>query len=193
MKSTNGWALWVVATICVILHFLGFLVYNEETILLGCFLLFVVFAYNSISSAIVDELEDRGNRIGEVYEASRIVALQAAQELIEHHARVASTKEVTEIWLYQKESLSLIAQARSLSLRDNLNAQAKAKLNTLQNKEQKLIEELQKEIVARLSRAVSEKFGVAEGPSSGSGSPRRGAQEAIKEGIGALRLLSRTA
>lgn len=135
------------------------LVLDEEALVAGCFVLFVLFAYKNVGDVIASELEDRSTRIQKELQKSfdqqkELLALQIENT----QKQLSIVEEVKELAAFSQFQMNLISEKRRKAIVNRLAAQTNLQLKHISLKEKEIVESLQKEAIHFFTQAVLQEF-----------------------------------
>lgn len=137
------------------------LLYNEETLVLICFILFIMFAYKNISDSVVEMFKERSDKIYKDLDYYYGIQAELLESLVSYHERqVTIYDEVHSISSFSKSEIERIVSSRQAYLEYEIANQLKSKLNNIVVKEQSIMREIQSDLTTWLADSVSNEFKV---------------------------------
>lgn len=135
------------------------LVLDEEALVAGCFVLFVLFAYQNVGDVMAQELDDRSSRIQKELQKSFDQKRELLLLEIENTRKQTSLLEdVAQISSFCTEQMNWIQEKRKISVLHKIASQANTQLRTLLLKEKDLFDFLQRDAILSFSDAVLLEF-----------------------------------
>jgi len=132
---------------------------NEETQLLGCFMVFVGTMYSQAGDAIGKALDAKSNAVIAEHNAQEEVTLAAVRSLVgAHEKKLTLVEDMKMIFSAQSELLGMLAAAKSMELQYVLRAEIVKKLDYLALKEDQLKSSQQAMLVSAVSATVEKTF-----------------------------------
>jgi hypothetical protein len=134
-------------------------VINEETQLLGCFMVFVGTMYSQAGDAIGKMLDVKGQAVMAEHNAQEEIAIAAARSVLgAHQKKLTLVADMQMVYTAQSELLGMLAAAKSMELQYMLRADIVKKLDFLAMKEDMAKSAQQGTMVTKASAAVKAKF-----------------------------------
>lgn len=134
------------ALVIAVLTIKEIIVYNEETLVLVSFIIFMFFAYKNVSDVVVSQLEDRSEAIKKEFDHYFSMREDLLSLLISYHnTRKMLSNEISEISHFSKNEVKHILAKRQKSLENNLSVQIQQKLRTILLKELSIVQQVQQE------------------------------------------------
>jgi F0F1-type ATP synthase membrane subunit b/b' len=113
-----------------------FIVVHDETLVLLCFVLFLIFLYVALKDMVTATFNDRALQIEKEFNDLYSLKEQTLQLLASHHEKqVSLLNEINSLMLFTKSEVNNIIQTRQAALRSRLIAEFRNKLNTALKKE----------------------------------------------------------
>lgn len=135
------------------------LVLDEEALVAGCFVLFVLFAYQNVGDVMAQELDDRSSRIQKELQKSFDQKRELLLLEIENTRKQTSLfEDVAQISSFCTEQMNWIQEKRKISVLHKIASQANTQLRTLLLKEKDLFDFLQRDAILSFSDAVLLEF-----------------------------------
>jgi F0F1-type ATP synthase membrane subunit b/b' len=135
------------------------LVFNEESLVAGSFIAFVIFAYMNMSDLFVDTLEERSIKVKKEFDSYYSLQEEILKLLISYHEKRKNlSEEIKKISTFSKKEIEYILSKRQVSLEHNIAQQTQQKLRTVFMKELDLIQRLQLEASSWFSKNVYDQF-----------------------------------
>jgi len=147
------------AALLIFVLFLSREVYiiNEETLVLVAFTSFILLTYNTVSNLLSTELDERSKQIKKEFEVLFDNREKALVSLITFYKRQFHISEEISGLLHSIQTVIRRAiLEREAKLTQNLIAVQKQKLISIQNKENRLLHEIQQETSGTFSRTVQQ-------------------------------------
>ena len=117
---------------------------HEETLVLLCFTLFLIFAYVSLKDMITSSFNDRAAVIEKEFNDSYRLKEQTLFLLAEHHSKqVSLLNEISSILSFTKNELNKVIHSRQAALRARLVNELRSKLNLALKKEEAFFQYIQ--------------------------------------------------
>jgi F0F1-type ATP synthase membrane subunit b/b' len=124
------------------------LVFNEETLVLVSFILFILLMVKYAKSTVIEELEGKANAIEQEIASYYKAKEEILQTLIEvYKVQTSSLEDVQKVHAFAKENIQNIFKKRNATLRNQFFRQVESKLERLNNKEKMVVTELQEQII----------------------------------------------
>lgn len=156
----------VIFLIIVVFTSKEILLYNEETLVLICFILFVMFAYKNISDSFVAMFQERSDKIYKDLDYYYGIQEDLLKSLVSYHERQADIHdEVQSISTFSKSEIERIVSSRQAYLEHEIANQLRSKLDSVVLKEQSIMREIQADLSAWLADSVSKEFRTGENAS----------------------------
>jgi hypothetical protein len=134
-------------------------VLNEETQLLGCFMVFVGTVYSQAGDAIGSALDAKGESVISEHNAQERVTINAAKSVVEaHKSKLSLVEDMKMIHGAQAELLASLSAAKSMELQFQCRADIVKKLDYLVMKEEAASVEVQGKLVSNAATAVTAEF-----------------------------------
>ena len=134
-------------------------VLNEETQLLGCFMVFVGTMYSQAGDAIGTALDAKGASVIAEHNAQESITINAAKAVVEaHYAKLSLVEDMKMVHSAQAELLSALSTAKSMELQYQCRADIVKKLDYLVMKEESASMALQEKLVSNAAAAVTAEF-----------------------------------
>lgn len=158
---TLNFNFWVTLSILAVSYLTSkeIILYNEETLVLITFTLFVIFAYINVSDSVADELKDRAAKIQSEFEGFFTVRENVLKLLITYHEKqTVLYKEIHAIFNATKDQIQTIIEKQQKAFEHNLALQIKQKLRAVQAEEARTIQEIQKKVLINISSEFAADF-----------------------------------
>ena len=134
-------------------------VLNEETQLLGCFMVFVGTMYSQAGDAIGTALDAKGASVIAEHNAQESITINAAKAVVEaHYAKLSLVEDMKMVHGAQAELLSALSTAKSMELQYQCRADIVKKLDYLVMKEESASMALQEKLVSNAAATVTAEF-----------------------------------
>ena len=134
-------------------------VLNEETQLLGCFMVFVGTMYSQAGDAIGTALDAKGASVIAEHNAQESITINAAKAVVEaHYAKLSLVEDMKMVHSAQAELLSALSTAKSMELQYQCRADIVKKLDYLVMKEESASMALQEKLVSNAAATVTAEF-----------------------------------
>mmetsp|Transcript_41317 Transcript_41317/g.83397 ORF Transcript_41317/g.83397 Transcript_41317/m.83397 type:complete len:298 (-) Transcript_41317:21-914(-) len=132
---------------------------NEETQLLGCFMVFVGTMYSQAGDTIGKALDAKGEAVISEHNAQEEIAISAVRSVLAaHEQRLTLVEDMKIVYDAQSELLGTLASAKSMELQYMLRADIIKKLDYISLKEEGLKTNLQSSLVTKVTAAVTKSF-----------------------------------
>lgn len=123
--------------IVAILTAKNFIIIHEETLVLLCFVLFLIFIYTMLKDMLTSTFNERAQLIENEFNAAYELKEQTLLLLAAHHAKqISLLEEITSILTFTKTELDRVIQTRQVALKSRLINEFRNKLNLAQKKEE---------------------------------------------------------
>lgn len=135
------------------------IVLDEEALVAGCFVLFVLFAYKNVGEVIASELEDRAAKIQKELQKSfehkkELLLLQVENS----KKQMCLLEDVEALYNYSLFQMNNIIEKRRKSVLGKIAHQTNLQLRSISIKEKDIVDSLQREAVASFSNSVLQEF-----------------------------------
>nr|YP_007890467.1 ATP synthase F0 subunit b [Andalucia godoyi]AGH23961.1 ATP synthase F0 subunit b [Andalucia godoyi] len=135
------------------------LVLDEEALVAGCFVLFVLFAYKNVGDVLANELDDRSSRIQKELQKSFDQKRELLLLEIENTQKQTSLLEdVKQIYAFSSQQMKIVEEKRKKAVLNRIASQANLQLRTLLLKEKEIFDSLQRDAIVSFSQAVLKEF-----------------------------------
>lgn len=135
------------------------LVLDEEALVAGCFIMFVLFASQTMGDMVASELDDRALKIRNELEKSFIVKRDFLVQEIENSKKQESlVKELQDLFSFSNYLMKLIGTKKRNQIEDRVTTQINNQLRLVAIKEKEIIDSLQKDAVNAFANSVLEEF-----------------------------------
>ena len=125
------------------------LVYNEEAIIVICFILFLSFAYKTIGVSVTSDLDDRALKVRDELVKSITLWQRSQGNIVESWNLVLSvSKQVDLIFSWSKIQIEKIIDIRLKNFPKSLEKKITSRLNSLASQEQALGIVIQNQLVS---------------------------------------------
>ena len=140
---------------------------HEETLVLLCFILFLIFIYTLLKDMLVSAFNDRASLIEKEFNDAYLLKEKTLELLTEHHKKqVSLLEDMNNILLFTKSELHTIVNTRQAALKTRLQTELKNKLNFALKKEDAFFQYIQQttnhivmtSVLANLSGAEGTNF-----------------------------------
>ena len=137
----------------VFLTFTEILLYNEETIVAFCFLVFVMLSYAPLSDMLASEFDDRYTKIFKQFDFS--IGEKRLTLLLDYYPKLnLLVKKIIEIYIFSFEQKKSIIIKIHLALINNILVDLKQKLKTINIKQTNIVRQIQLEIITWFSQSI---------------------------------------
>lgn len=132
---------------------------NEETQLLGCFMVFVGTLYSQAGDAIGKALDVKGEAVIAEHNAQEEIAVSALRSVLAaHEKKLTLVEDMKTIYGAQSELLGMLAAAKSMELQYMLRSDIVKKLDYIAMKEESMKASMQESLVKKVSAVVAQEF-----------------------------------
>jgi hypothetical protein len=132
---------------------------NEETQLLGCFMVFVGTMYTQAGDMIGKALDAKSKAVIAEHNAQEEVAISAVKAVLAaHQKKLTLVEDMKMVYSFQSEVLSTLAKAKSMELQYVVRADVVKKLDFLVQKEESAKTAQQAMLVSKATAAVEAAF-----------------------------------
>lgn len=140
------------------------LVLDEEALIAGCFIMFILFAYQAVGDMIASELDDRALKIRSELEKSFVSKRDFLTQEIESSKKQESlVSELQDLFSFSNYQMKLIGERKRNQIEERINTQINNQLRLIALKEKEIIDSLQRNAVNAFANAVLEEFKGAKG------------------------------
>lgn len=141
-----------------------FLIIHDETLVVLCFVSFLIFAYVLLKDIITTSLNERALSIEKEFNDSYKLKEQTLELLASHHAKqVSLSNEINSILLFTKSELNKIVQTRQAALRTRIISEIKNKLTLALKKEDAFFQYVQKSTNNMIQQSIFDRLNSDEG------------------------------
>ena len=143
-----------------------FLIIHDETLVVLCFVSFLIFAYELLKDMLSASLNDRAALIEKEFNDSYQLKEQTLELLASHHAKqVSLSNEINSILLFTKSELNKVVQTRQAALRSRIITEIRNKLTLALKKEDAFFQHVQQSTNNMIQNAIFDTLNSAEGSS----------------------------
>lgn len=147
-----------------ILTYKDVLIIHEETLVLLCFVLFLIFAYVALKDLITSTFNDRAAIVEKEFNDSYRLKEQTLLLLAEHHSKqVSLLNEINSILSFTKSELHKVIQTRQDALRTRIVYELRSKLNLALKKEETFFQYIQQSVNSIVMNTILENLNSADG------------------------------
>lgn len=135
------------------------LILDEEALVAGCFIMFILFAYNAMGDMVATELDDRASKISLELQKSFEAQKEFLKNEIEASKKQESlVKEIENLYKFSETQILLIGQKRRHFLENKINSQINQQLKMASAKEKEIVNALQKNVINSFCNSIIEEF-----------------------------------
>jgi F0F1-type ATP synthase membrane subunit b/b' len=143
-----------------------YLIIHDETLVVLCFVSFLIFTYVLLKDILVASLDERAVLIEKEFNDSFKLKEQTLVLLASHHAKqVSLLQEINSILLFTKGELNKIVQSRQSALRTRLVSEIRSKLGLALKKEDAFFQYVQKSTNNMIQQSIQDRLNSEEGSS----------------------------
>lgn len=135
------------------------LVLDEETLVAGCFIMFILFAYNSMGGMVANELDERASKISLELQKS----YEAQKEFLKNQIESSRKKEllvleIENLYKFSEAQILLVGNKRRSFLENKIAIQVNQQLKMISTKEKEIINTLQKDVINSFCNSIIDEF-----------------------------------
>lgn len=139
---------------------------HVETLVLLCFILFLIFAYTLLKDLITSSFDERASFIEKEFNDSYAIKEQTLVLLAEHHAKqVSLLNEISAILIFTKTELNKVIHTRQSALKARLTNELRNKLSLALKKEEAFFQHIQESTNSIVMNSILDNLEGSEGPS----------------------------